>query len=161
VIRPALLGEAGVLQALVERAYAAYLPVIGRRPAPMDDDYEARIAAGQAWVLEQEGVPGQEGLVQAVLVMEVAPDHLWLDNIAVDPAAQHGGIGRMLMRFVAEKALERGLPEVRLLTNEMMTRNIDFYTRLGFAEIERREEKGFRRVVYAIASTALIHSAGP
>jgi ribosomal protein S18 acetylase RimI-like enzyme len=155
VIRPAVPGEAGVLQALVERAYAAYLPVIGRRPAPMDDDYAARIAAGQAWVLEQEGV------IQAVLVMEVAPDHLWLDNIAVDPAAQHGGIGRMLMRFVAEKALERGLPEVRLLTNEMMARNIDFYTRLGFAEIERREEKGFRRVVYAIASTALIYSAGP
>jgi ribosomal protein S18 acetylase RimI-like enzyme len=155
VIRPARPAEAGVLQALVERAYAAYLPVIGRRPAPMDDDYAARIAAGQAWVLEQEG------LVQAVLVMEVAPDHLWLDNIAVDPAAQHGGIGRMLMRFVAEKALERGLPEVRLLTNEMMARNIDFYTRLGFAEIERREEKGFRRVVYAIASTALIYSAGP
>lgn len=55
VLRPALPGEAPLLAALAERAYAHYVPVIGRRPAPMDDDYAARIAAGQAHVLERGG----------------------------------------------------------------------------------------------------------
>ena len=55
VLRPAQTGEAPLLAALVERAYAHYVPVIGRRPAPMDDDYAARIVAGQAHVLECDG----------------------------------------------------------------------------------------------------------
>jgi len=149
VIRPARPEEAPLLAALVERAYAAYVPAIGRRPAPMDDDYAARIAAGEAWVLEAEG--GLAGL----LVLEARPDHLWLDNIAVDPDHQHAGAGRRLMRFVAEEALRRGLPEVRLLTNEKMTRNLGFYRRLGFAEVERRAEKGFHRVFFAVPAKRL------
>ncbi|MDJ0388926.1 GNAT family N-acetyltransferase [Roseomonas sp. E05] len=149
MIRPARLEEAPALAALVERAYAHYVPAIGRRPAPMDDDYAARIAAGEAWVLEEDG--GIAGL----LVLEARPDHLWLDNIAVDPGRQHAGAGRRLMRFAAGEALRRGLPGLRLLTNEMMTRNLDFYRRLGFTEIERREEKGFRRVFFAIPAARL------
>ncbi|MXP64111.1 N-acetyltransferase [Roseomonas sp. M0104] len=148
-IRLARPGEAPLLAAIVEQAYAHYVPAIGRRPAPMDDDYAARIAAGEAWVLEAEG--GLAGL----LVLEARPGHLWLDNIAVDPARQHAGTGRRLMRFVAEEALRRGLPEIRLLTNALMTRNLDFYRRLGFMELERREEKGFRRVFLAIPAARL------
>ena len=116
----------------------------------MDDDYAARIATGTAWVLE--GAGGIAGLV----VMERRPGHLWLDNIAVDPARQHAGTGRRLMRFVGEEAQRHGLPEVRLLTHEKMTRNLAFYARLGFAEIERREEKGFRRVFLAIPAARLL-----
>ncbi|PWC29947.1 GNAT family N-acetyltransferase [Teichococcus aestuarii] len=142
--------EAEALAALVGRAYAAYLPVIGRRPAPMDDDYAARIAAGQAWVLEAE-----DGGLAGLLVLEVAGSHLWLENVAVDPARQRAGLGRALMRFVGGEALRRGLPEVRLLTNERMERNLAFYARLGFAELERREEKGFRRVYMAIPAERL------
>ncbi|PHK94290.1 GNAT family N-acetyltransferase [Pseudoroseomonas rhizosphaerae] len=150
MIRPARPEEAGALAALAERAYADYVPLIGRRPAPMDDDYAARIAAGQAWVLEAE-----EGGLAALLVLEPADGHLWLDNVAVDPARQRGGLGRALMRFVAREALRRGLPEVRLLTNERMERNLAFYARLGFAELERREEKGFRRV-FMVAPAELL-----
>lgn len=154
MIRLARPEEAAALAALVERAYAAYLPVIGRRPAPMDDDYAARIAAGQAWVLEAaEDGPG--GGPAALLVLEAADGHLWLDNIAVDPARQGSGLGRVLMRFVGEEALRRGLPEVRLLTNEKMERNLAFYARLGFTEQERRAEKGFSRVYMAIAADRL------
>lgn len=149
MIRRARLEEAEALAALVALAYADYVPLIGRRPAPMDDDYAARIAAGQAWVLEEAGGPA------ALLVLESAGGHLWLENIAVDPARQRGGVGRALMRFVGEEALRRGLPEVRLLTNEKMERNLAFYARLGFAELERREEKGFRRVYMAIPAARL------
>ena len=55
MIRRARPDEAPLLRALVERAYAPWVPVVGRRPGPMDDDYDARVAAGEAWVLEGEG----------------------------------------------------------------------------------------------------------
>jgi ribosomal protein S18 acetylase RimI-like enzyme len=139
-IRPARPEEAPLLAALVERAYAHYLPIIGRRPAPMDDDYVARIAAAQAWVLEEDG------RILGLLVLEDAPDHLWLDNIAVDPDLGRKGLGQILMRFAFAEAARRGVPEVRLLTNARMVRNIGIYQRLGFTEYDRREEKGFSRV---------------
>jgi GNAT superfamily N-acetyltransferase len=122
---------------------APWVPVIGRRPMPMEDDYAARCAAGQAWLLERDGC-----LLGAVVV-ENAADHLWLDNVVVDPTRQGKGIGRALLAFVEGEARRRGHTEVRLLTNERMARNIVLYARLGYVETERREEDGFRRVFMA------------
>jgi GNAT superfamily N-acetyltransferase len=110
---------------------------------PMEDDYAARCAARQAWLLERDGC-----LLGAVVV-ENAADHLWLDNVVVDPTRQGKGIGRALLAFVEGEARRRGHTEVRLLTNERMARNIVLYARLGYVETERREEDGFRRVFMA------------
>ena len=38
------------------------------------------------------------------------------------------------------------LLEVRLYTHELMVENISLYGRLGYQEVERRAEEGFRRV---------------
>lgn len=142
-IRLARPEEAPLLRALVERAYDPWVPVIGRRPMPMQDNYAARIAAGEAWVLEAEG--GIRGL----LVLEEHPDHLLLDNIAVAPARQGKGDGRLLLDFAEAEARRRGLAEIRLYTNELMGRNIALYARRGYAETERRREKEFSRVFMA------------
>jgi len=143
VIRPARPEEAPLFAALVERAYGPWVPIIGRRPFPMQDDYAARIAAGEAWVLEVAGT------LCGVLVIETHPDHLMLDNIAVDPARQGKGDGRVLLDFAEAEARRRGLPEVRLYTNVLMERNIALYAKRGYAETERRQEKGFARVFMA------------
>ena len=140
VLRPAQTGEAPLLATLAERAYAHYVPVIGRRPAPMDDDYAARIVAGQAHVLECDG------RILGLVVIEDQPGHLWLDNIAVEPEARGQGLGGLLLDFVEAEARRRGFRELRLLTNERMEANLVLYRNRGFAEVERREEKGFRRV---------------
>jgi len=140
--RPARPAEAALLAALVERAYAPWIAVIGRRPGPMDDDYAARIAAGEAHVLE-DGAGGIAGLV----VLERHPDHLLLDNLA---AARGGtGIGRVLLDFAEAEARRLGLPEIRLYTHALMARNIALYERRGFVVTERRAEKGFDRVFMA------------
>ncbi len=139
-IRPATEADAPEVAALVDRAYARWVPVIGRRPTPMEDDYAARCAAGQAFVLEREGA------LCGVLVLEDGPDHLWLDNVAVEPACQGQGIGRALLAFAEAEAQRRNFAELRLLTNELMASNIALYRALGYAETERREESGFRRV---------------
>ncbi|WP_458094135.1 GNAT family N-acetyltransferase [Roseomonas sp. WA12] len=139
-MRLARAEEAGAIKALVERAYAAYVPLLGRRPAPMDDDFAARIAQGQAHVLERNGV------LVALAVIEERGDHLWIDDLAVEPALHGQGIGRMLLAFAEAEARRLGLPALRLLTNERMKRNIAIYARAGFLEVERRETDGFRRV---------------
>ena len=143
MIRPARPEEAPLLAALVERAYAPWVPVVGRRPFPMQDDYAARIAAGEAWVLEEGSA------LHALLVIETHPGHLMLDNIAVDPARQGMGDGRALLDFAEAEARRRGLAELRLYTNVLMERNIALYAKRGYAETERRQEQGFARVFMA------------
>lgn len=143
MIRPARPGEAPQLAALVAAAYAPWVAVIGRPPAPMQDDYAARIAAGEAWVLEEGG--GLHGL----LVLETHPDHLLLDNIAIDPARQGMGDGRLLLDFAESEARRHGLAEVRLYTHALMARNVVLYAKRGYAETGRRQEQGFDRVFMA------------
>ena len=38
------------------------------------------------------------------------------------------------------------MSELRLYTHELMVENIALYQRLGYREVERRQEDGFRRV---------------
>jgi ribosomal protein S18 acetylase RimI-like enzyme len=144
VIRPARAAEAPALAALVARAYAPWVPVIGRRPGPMEDDYAARIAAGQAHALEDAG-----GALVGLIVLEHHPDHLLLDNLAVEPARSGTGAGRLLLDFAEAEARRLGLPEVRLYTHALMARNIALYERRGYAITGRRTEAGFDRVFMA------------
>lgn len=140
--RPARPDEADSLRALVRAAYAGWVPVIGREPAPMGDDYAARIAAGQAWVLEGAG-----GALLGALILEPAADGaLLLDNVAVRPDRHGQGIGRLLMGFAEAEARRRGAARIRLYTHERMAANIALYRRLGYAETHRAEQAGFRRV---------------
>ncbi len=139
-VRPARPDEAGLLRALVRAAYAHYVPRLGREPAPMTDDYPARIAAGQAWLLEDEGA-----LIGA-LVLEDTPEGLLIDNIAIAAAARGTGQGRRLMGFAEAEAARRGHARLWLYTNEKMVENIALYTRLGYRETRRAEHHGHRRV---------------
>ncbi|MBR0672022.1 GNAT family N-acetyltransferase [Neoroseomonas soli] len=132
--------EAAALRDLVRAAYAEWVPTVGREPMPMTDDYAARIAADQAWVVEEAG-----RLVGA-LILEDTKDGLLLDNIAVAPEARGRGLGGALMAFTEAEARRRGHARVWLYTNEMMTTNIARYLRLGFTETHREEQAGFRRV---------------
>jgi ribosomal protein S18 acetylase RimI-like enzyme len=109
----------------------------------MDDDYTARCAAGQAFCLiHQDALAG-------LIVLEEKPGHLWIDNVAVEPALKGQGLGRALMAFAEQEARARSLAEIRLLTNALMQANIALYARLGYAETERRQEKGRARVYMA------------
>jgi GNAT superfamily N-acetyltransferase len=140
--RPARPEEAGAVRDLVRAAYALYVPRIGREPAPMTDDYAARIAAGEAWVVEDEG-----SLI-AVLVLEDFPASLQLDNIAITPSAQGRGLGRALLAFTEAEARRRGYAKVTLYTHEKMVENLALYPRLGFVETHRARQSGFARVFF-------------
>jgi len=134
--------DAGALRALVRAAYARYVPRLGREPAPMMDDYAARIAAGQAWILEEDGTP------LGALILEDEPGALLLYNIAVAPESQGKGVGRRLIAFTEAEARRRGYALLRLYTNELMVENVAMYPRLGFTETHRGSEAGYRRVYF-------------
>lgn len=140
-IRVAEPAEAGAITAIVMAAYAKWVPVIGREPMPMRVDYEKA-------VLEHRfdlAVEGDEilGLIETV----PHPDHLWIDNVAVAPAAQGRGIGRMLLAFTEERARAAGHPELRLVTNGAFDSNVALYTRLGF-EVDRIEDFMNGKAIY-------------
>ncbi len=127
---------------LVVDAYQPYVGRIGRRPAPLDADYEALVAAGEVWVATRCG-----DLV-GVMVLEQRADHCLIENLAVAPSAQGEGIGGQLLAFAEDQARAAGLRELRLYTNERMVENLAYYPRRGFAETRRASSAGFDRVFF-------------
>ena len=141
-IRPATPSDLDAVRACVRKAYALYVPRIGREPAPMTADYAGLIGRGEVWVAEDAD------RLAGVLVLRPLPVSLLLENVAVFPALQGRGIGRALIAFAEGHGRELGLPEVTLYTNERMTENIRLYPRLGYVETGRRLEEGFARVYF-------------
>lgn len=142
-IRPARIEEAAALREVAQRAYAPWIAVIGRRPRPMDHDYAAHVAAGEAFVIIRDGA------IAAYAVLVAAADHLLIDNVGVVPAYQGQGLGRALVAFAEARARDAGYAQARLFTHERMAANIALYTRLGYVETHRAEQEGFPRVFMA------------
>ena len=135
--------ETDVVRAVVEAAYSPYISRIGRRPAPMDDDYAARIRDRLVDVVEDDG-----GLVGLIVLVDEG-DGLLVENLAVHPHAQRRGVGRALLEHAERTAALLGRTELRLYTNSAMTENIELYAHLGWHETGRRTEGGFQRVFFA------------
>lgn len=138
-IRPAVAGDLPQVTRIVAAAYARYVAINGRQPGPMRDDYAARQAAGKLWVLDEDGVTG-------VLVLIPGDDHLLLDNVALDPAAQGKGYGRRLLDFAEHHARQAGLATIRLYTQDIMVENIAIYRARGYVETHRATELGLNRI---------------
>ena len=134
--------DADTVRLITAEAYQLYVPRIGREPSPMVTDYGDAVRAGQAWVAEDEGQ------AVGIVVVELHSDHLLVENIAVRPAAQGGGVGRQLLARAEELAVELGYDEVRLYTHETMTENIAYYPRRGYTETHRGGQDGYRRVFF-------------
>ncbi len=143
-LSPARPEDAAAITAVVNAAYTPYIARIGTKPGPMLDDYAAVIADHIVHVARD----GQT--ISGVVVLIEKPDGTILfDNIAVAPEAQGSGLGRRLMDFAEAEAARRGHDRLDLYTHEMMTENIEIYTRRGYVETDRRTERGFPRVYMA------------
>jgi len=141
-VRKARPADVPRIEAIVTAAYAPYTPRIGRAAAPLTADYPRAVARDEVWVAEADG------LVSGLLVLVARPDHLLLENVAVDPAAQGTGVGARLLATADKRARELGLPEIRLYTNVAMIENLAYYPRHGYVETHRGREDGFDRVYF-------------
>lgn len=140
MIRPARTDDVAAVTSLVNDAYSVYVARNGKIPGPMRDNYATLIGQRRVHVLETD----EQILGLVVLIPE--PDAMLLDNVAVSPKAQGRGYGVKLIAFAEQCARDAGLPAIRLYTQEIMVENIALYTRLGFVETHRGEEKGLHRI---------------
>jgi len=131
-IRRARSEDAKAVRLLVRRAYAKWIPVLGREPLPMKADYDRAIREHAIDLL------CADGQVAALIETILAPDHLFIENIAVAPECQGQGLGRRLLIHAEQQARKAGRTEVRLLTSAAFEANIRLYQLVGF-HIDRTE----------------------
>jgi GNAT superfamily N-acetyltransferase len=136
--RPATAADLPAIREVVTAAYARYLSRMDRPPAPMLADYGAAVDAGRLWVTGQPVA----GLIELI----EAGDALHVGNVAVHPGSQGTGLGRLLMDFAERRAILLGHTRLSLYTNEVMTENQAIYTHLGYREVGRHADDGYRRI---------------
>lgn len=142
VIRLAAPVDEPAVRACAKAAYAPYIPLIGKEPAPMVADFAAQIVASQVHVAQEAG------RFMGFVTFFPEDEHMFLEAVAVTPAAKGRGIGGRLIGYCEGQARRLGLASVRLYTNEMMSANLSFYPHLGYVETARRHEDGYDRVYY-------------
>lgn len=143
ILRRAKAGDAPALHDLAQRAYGSYVERIGRRPAPMRDDYDAKVRDATVFVADEDR------RVVGMIVLIEASDHLLVENVAVEPDRQRSGIGRAMLSLAETHARERDLLELRLYTNVVLVENIRLYERFGYRETGRRIGSDFERVYFS------------
>jgi ribosomal protein S18 acetylase RimI-like enzyme len=141
LLRPASPADVPRLAELVEAAYGHYVERIGGLPRPMADDYDQVVRKHDVTVAEREGE------IVGLIVLATDDEGFVLDNVAVDPSQQGGGVGRALLEHAEAAARSAGFDSIHLYTHEKMTENKALYSRIGYAEYDRRRQ-GEHRIVY-------------
>ncbi|ADE38732.1 GNAT family N-acetyltransferase [Candidatus Puniceispirillum marinum] len=153
-IRKATMDDAETCAAIAVAAYRDYVPLMGRRPAPMLADYAAHIADDIVFVVEDKvadtksdsGKRDDFDIVGFAIIVKKGDDY-WLENVAVTPMAAGKGLGKRMMDFI-EDYLRPLCDRYQLYTNVKMERNISWYHALGFSETFRGEVDGYDRVYF-------------
>lgn len=143
MIIQAQIDDLAAIKLCAELAYAPYVGVIGRKPAPMVADFAKLILEKKVYIKKD----GEQNLT-GFIVFYPQGDAMHLENIAVMPFAHGKGIGRQLMNYCEERAIALGCYAIELYTNEKMSANLAIYPKLGYLETDRRIEDGFHRVYF-------------
>jgi GNAT superfamily N-acetyltransferase len=130
------------LLALIRRAFA-YMDGVIDPPSSVQrltlDSLKAKAGKEIAFAAYDEAL-----LIGCVFV-ELKDGSAYVGKLAVDPAHQMGGIGRLLMEAAEAEARRVGLPALELQTRIELTGNHEAFARLGFRETERTAHPGFDR----------------
>lgn len=141
-LRQATSADTDRIREIARCAYDKYVARIGREPAPMIADFAAHISRNEVIVAVSGGV------VCGYIVSFARADDYFVENVAVDPAAAGGGIGRALMSHAENAANEQDRNLVRLYANVKMHENFSFYEALGYRKTQQVTENGFHRVYF-------------
>ncbi|MBZ3693479.1 GNAT family N-acetyltransferase [Phyllobacterium calauticae] len=128
----ATIDDADAVRNLVRASYAKWIPVIGREPKPMGADYEHAVQHHLVDLLYADGELA--GLIEMIRESGC----LLIENVAVAPAFQGRGYGRLLLTHAEALAGSLGLRKLRLYTNKMFAENVALYLKLGYT-IDREE----------------------
>ncbi len=131
-IRTAVAADATAVRSLTRAAYAKWVAVLGREPLPMLADYDLAVMSHQIDMLFSGDV--LVGLIEMILER----DHLMIENLAIDPDHQQKGHGKYLLQHAHNVAQAENVNVIRLLTNKLMSENVQLYLRNGY-QIDREE----------------------
>lgn len=121
-------------------AYARTEAAVGARAIPLEWDYGKILEECEVW-LDEAG-----GRLTGVLILRVLHDMLFLESIATAPGASGTGHGRVLLEATFERARERGLMRVGLITNSLNPA-LSWYSRMGFV-IDLEDLQSGRTVIH-------------
>lgn len=134
-LRQATISDAPSIRDLTRKAYAKWIPLIGREPMPMTADYDVAIRQHRFDLLMSN-----DSLAALIETVEES-ERLLIENLAVAPSYQRQGLGRILLVHAERLARELGKPRVRLYTNQRFAENIRYYERNGY-RVDREEDYG-------------------
>lgn len=141
-IRRATATDCAPVELLARAAYQKYVERIGKEPAPMIADFSSQINEGKVLVVVDINT------VVAFAVCYPLNNEFHLENIAVSPDCQAGGVGTRLLEAVEQQAKQGGFDVISLYTNEKMVENLAWYKKTGFSETGRYFKDGFNRVYF-------------
>ncbi len=130
-IRQASLDDVEAISTLANDAYCRYIPLIGRKPQPMTADYTKIVAENPIWLL------AVENQLVGVLVLIYEPQNVLIYSVAVNPEYQGQGLGRHLLAWAEQQAVQNGYKTIRVYTNERFEDNIRLYKYLGYQETNK------------------------
>ena len=132
--------DAGAVLALLRRAFAPMEGVIDP-PSSLhrltEGELRRQAVAGEVWAL---GDP-----VMACMVLTPKDGVLYLGKLAVEPALQGRGHGRVLVEQAVARALDLGFPAVELQVRVELTGNQAAFAAMGFVEVGRTAHAGYDR----------------
>lgn len=139
-IRKATVSDAPAVVSCVIEAFKEYMPLIGRTPGPMLEDYYAAIENHHVFVA-QEGA----SVLGVVLLKDAPDDSMLLDVLATLPAHKGKGIGRALTAHAEDYMRSLGKRVCRLYTHVAYERTASIYHSIGYETYDQVEEYGFTR----------------
>jgi GNAT superfamily N-acetyltransferase len=117
--------------------YDAFAALAERHSFPTEPGSPEFTRFRTAWMIEHAGFHGlvaeRDGRPVASIFTDERSSIAGIGPVTVDPAAQNGGVGRLLMEQELERQRERGVPGVRLVQTAYHYRSFALYAKLGFA----------------------------
>lgn len=116
----------------IEQTYTQSFPESERRPFPLVRRLEEENPAFTVYALFKQTKQESEPMYAGFLTAWDFNDFVYIEHFAIDEAARNGGIGgKALKQFLASCQAPVVL-EVEIPTDDLSTRRIGFYERLGF-----------------------------
>ena len=116
---------------MIFESYAPYIPIMGKIPPTIFEDFGHHINQGNLWLLEYDQT------IVGMVVLTPTDDHLLLQSMCVLPGYQGFGFGRSLLKFAEIMAKACCKRSIKLYTNSLMERNQRIYSKFGYRETHR------------------------
>lgn len=142
LLRAARIADTDVVRSIVHEAYHPYVEELGFEPGPMRDDHAGQVAAGQVTLAEEAGS------VVGLLVLRLDGPEPVIENVAVRPHWHGRRVGTALLDHAEAAAVAAGHRSVALYTHELMTRNLEIYTRRGYRPYSVDPLPGGHRLIH-------------